>query len=384
VEEFQYLDGNQNVLYAVNDAIDLAYALSIEHRLLPPSRVRLLLSGEPSGGSVRRLAELVDGDALTGLATKAAIKTALNEQAELVDSEGTLYVFLATHGYFDGNQYFLAQDSHLESRDTALGEEEVLAITTARSGGQTLLIQDTCRTAFTPTEPRRTAGSAEPGSRSAAPAELKKALEHRRGYAVLLATRPGGRAWYDPERRNGFFTGAILDHLRCENVSIEPTAISVAGLSSLVQVTVRKRSGERQGAQFLTAEGFRDFPLVRCGPICKLLEPYDGQTVPLGSGVVKILCDQSDLYATAVLYAEINGIYFNQQPDSTFPAVLGRELRIPVHYGGPGHFQVYVGLSSEPDFLVGQFQSRQLPHTDSQGRHVDWLGPVAVTAKERY
>lgn len=383
VETFRYLDGNQDVLYAVNDAIDLAYALSIEHRLLPVNRVRLLLSGEPSGGSVERLAELMNADALTGPATKTAITTALEEQARLVDSDGVLYVFLATHGYFDGNQYFLAQDSSPDSRDTTLGEEEIFGITQIRSGGQTLLIQDTCRTAFTPTEPRRAAGLAEPGSRSVAPLGTERALASRRGYAVLLATGPGKPAWPDPERRNGFFTGAILDRLHCEGVSSKPTVISVAELSSLVQVTVKARSKGRQGAQLLTAEGFRDFPLVRCGPIGEIVEPQAGDSLCVGSGVARVRVHQPGFYATAVLYAERAGAYFHQQPEFTTPAEPDSELRIPVEYGAPDNFQVYVGLTSDRDFLVGKEQIGQLFPEDHRGHPVYWLGPVAVAAKER-
>jgi len=382
VEKFRHLNGNQDVLYAVNDAIDLAYALSIEHRLLPVNRVRLLLSGEPSGGSVERLAELMNADALTGPATKAAITTALEEQARLVESNGVLYVFLATHGYFDGNQYFLTQDSSLDSQDTALGEEEIFAITQIRSGGQTLLIQDTCRTAFTPAEPRRAAGPADPDSRSAAPLGVEKALARRQGYAVLLATGPGKPAWPDPERRNGFFTGALLDRLHCEEVSTKPTVISVAELSSLVQMTVKTRSKGRQGAQLLTAEGFRDFPLVRCGPIAEIIEPRAGDTLCVGSGVARVRVHQPGFYATAVLYAERAKTYFHEQPDFTTPAEPGWELRLPVEYGAPDNFQVYVGLSSDRDFLVGKEQISQLFPEDHRGHPVYWLGPVAVAAKE--
>jgi len=383
VETFRYLDHEKEVLYAVNDAIDLAYALSIEHRLLPVSRVRLLLSGEPSGGSVERLAELMNADALTGPATKVAITTALEEQAKLVDSDGVLYVFLATHGYFDGDQYFLAQDSSLDARDTALGEEEIFAITQIQSGGQTLLIQDTCRTAFTPAEPRRAAGPAGSDSRSVAPLGVERALARRRGYAVLLATGPGKPAWPDLERRNGFFTGAILDRLHCEEVSSKPTVISVAELSSLVQVTVKIRSRDRQGAQLLTAEGFRDFPLVRCGPIGEILEPQAGDTLCVGSGVARVSIHQPGFYATAVLYAERAGTYFHQQPDFTTPAEPGGDLRLPVEYGAPDSFQVYVGLTSDRDFLVGKEQIDQLFSEDHRGHPVYWLGPVSVAAKER-
>ena len=383
VETFRYLDREKDVLYAVNDAIDLAYALSIEHRLLPVNRVRLLLSGEPSGGSVKRLAELMNADALTGPATKAAITTALEEQARLVESEGVLYVFLATHGYFDGNQYFLTQDSSLDAQDTALGEEEIFAITQIRSGGQTLLIQDTCRMAFTPAEPRRAAGPADPDSRSATPLGAEKALARRQGYAVLLATGPGKPAWPDPERRNGFFTGAILDRLRCEEVSSKPTVISVAELSSLVQMTVKTRSRGRQGAQLLTAEGFKDFSLVRCGPIAEIIEPREGDSLCVGAGVARVRVYQSGFYATAVLYAERAGTYFHQQPDFTTSAEPGGDLPLPVEYGAADAFRVYVGLTSDRSFQIGKEQLSQLFPEDQQGRPVYWLGPVSVTAKER-
>ncbi|HEX7181358.1 MAG TPA: hypothetical protein VF756_05905, partial [Thermoanaerobaculia bacterium] len=59
IEKFSYDFSLANVRFAVNDAVDLAYALSIERGLLPANRVLLLLAGEPGEGSQERLAQLL-------------------------------------------------------------------------------------------------------------------------------------------------------------------------------------------------------------------------------------------------------------------------------------------------------------------------------------
>src|SRR5687767_11452605 len=47
VEKFSHDFSLADVRYAVNDAVDLAYALAIERGLLPANRVLLLLAGDP-------------------------------------------------------------------------------------------------------------------------------------------------------------------------------------------------------------------------------------------------------------------------------------------------------------------------------------------------
>ena len=57
----------------------------------------------------------------------------------------------------------------------------------------------------------------------------------------------------------------------------------------------------------------------------------------------------------------------------------GVESPIEVHYGGRDTYQVYVGVTYDPEFFKQGARLDQCPRTDSQGQPVYWIGPVTVT-----
>lgn len=367
---------------AVNDAVNLAHTLSVEHGLLPLRRVSLLLSGEPVGAAIEKR-ETMRGEALIAPATKARIEAALQERAKLVGPHGILYVFVATHGYSDGStQFLMAADSLADAPDSVLDVERLLEATQIAAGGQILLILDTCRVKIAAgggvkqgTATSRGAQTVQPDRRRGTMARI---VNRRPGLAVLFATRQGAVAMSDPDRWTGVLSGAIRDGLRCGNATAKPSAVSLFGLAPIVQDLVTERSGGRQTAELLTSHGFRDFVMMRCGPLCELLAPRENETVALGNGDVEVRCHAAGLYVTAVIFAERSVVYFHQP--QTLPAPPEKVVRLPVTYGGVDDFQVYVGVTSDPELLIGEIQIPRLPAGDSLGRPVLWLDPVHVTA----
>src|SRR6185436_17932776 len=103
------------VRYAVDDAVDLAYELSIAHKppLLDPKRVALVLSGEPQKPqSQQSLVRLKEAGASQTYAQQSTILKLLRSQSQSVGRNGILFIAFATHGISDaGTQYLLVANS---------------------------------------------------------------------------------------------------------------------------------------------------------------------------------------------------------------------------------------------------------------------------------
>lgn len=377
------------VRYAVNDAVDLAYALSVEQGLLPTDQVLLLLSGEPEGDSTERLRILEAKGARRFTATQADIYSHVERQSRNVEEGGLFVLSIATHGYSEGaEQLLLSSDSLSRYRMGVRAETLLKATSDAR--GLRLLIVDACREQVFAT---RGPGSPKgPDPRSAMPLELVKTLTGSLGYAVFSAASPGGYAY--PGDHNGLFTGAILEGLQCKAPVDDQGFVTLTTLGHFVRERVDTLSHGQQQPELRLGGGVGDIALVRCGEPPKvepartsglagmIVEPRD-QAKVWNPGVVRVSVTRPGLYAVAVILAESNGIFYRQQPNrAALPATSGVELRIPVDYGAPGRFQVYVGLSPDPNFLLGEDELTGLPPEDSHKNPVQWLGPVHVILPE--
>src|SRR6266850_232532 len=104
VRDFAY-DGLAPVPFAIDDAVDLAYELAIDHEpvLVPPNRVVLALSeGEPQKPESRRkLKALLAAGATRRTAGRREILNSLETQSKRVGRNGILIVSFATHGVSD-------------------------------------------------------------------------------------------------------------------------------------------------------------------------------------------------------------------------------------------------------------------------------------------
>jgi hypothetical protein len=240
VREFDASDVSL-VQYAVDDAVDLAYAFTFNGRshLVEPERVVLALSGEPQKPESReRLKKLLASGVTRISPTAEELQSALEQQTDLVMGGGLLLVSFATHGFVDrdGTHYLLGSGSTFEA-ETSLSASQVLDV--ASRAPRSLVLVDACRE-------RVPSGSraGDSGPRSTAPSI--KGRTPAAGQVVFYAAPPGGYAFDDHDSGNGIFTKATLEGLACKGSG---TRINVDQLHRYVEERVRKWvERERPGA----------------------------------------------------------------------------------------------------------------------------------------
>jgi hypothetical protein len=264
IEKFSYDSSLTDVVYAANDAVDLAYALAIEHRLLPVNRVLLLLAGKPEGASNWRLDRLLAGGATAGAirreARQADIYSLVDVQSRLVGEQGILVLSMSTHGFSDGGEHLLlAQDSLLEYR-TGVTAANLLQATRPGESGLRLLLIDACRAQLVKPPSRDGRAGSQADSRSVMRAQLLETLAQNRGYAVLSAAGVGGLSYAGDG--NGYFTRAVLEGLHCLKGEKIKTLDSLA---SFVRDEVPKRSHGLQHPEVRVGGRTGDFALLECG-----------------------------------------------------------------------------------------------------------------------
>jgi hypothetical protein len=201
------------VPYAVDDAVDLAYEMTINHRppLVPPNRAVLALSaGEPQKPeSQRRLRELLAAGASRCAARSAEVLALLDALSRRVGRNGLLIVSLATHGISDATmQRLLTVDSRLDDFKPSLTDKEIGDIISRNDVPRSLILIDACRERLT------RARSGRPDPRTAA-ARFKRVMMSIDGQVTMSAAAAGGYAYDDEVRRNGVFTAVVIDGLQC-------------------------------------------------------------------------------------------------------------------------------------------------------------------------
>jgi uncharacterized caspase-like protein len=256
------------VPYAVDDAIDLAYELTIDHQppLVPPHRVVLALSaGEPvKPESKRKLQALLAAGVSRRLAEKKEILELLEAQSKQVGQNGILIVSFATHGVSDaaGTQHLLAADSKLDALKATVTDQQVSETVSRVDVPRSLILIDACRERLT----RDRRGAADPRSAAAS----KRLMTGIYGQVVFSAAAPGGYAYDDDERQNGVFTAAVIDGLRCGAAKDWHGFITVETLGRYVSREVLRwiqthKNRECKGATRLMYEGeSRKMPLSIC------------------------------------------------------------------------------------------------------------------------
>ena len=270
VREFSSVDA---VPFAVDDAVDLAYAFALQRhvRLVPPRRVVLALSGRPVKPESReRLRALRDAGAdVRSTVDVAGIRAALREQTALAGHDGMVIVSLATHGFLrDGNGYVLGKSSVVGDLSTMLSDAEIFETIALSAAQRSLVFIDACRERLT-TGTRSVAASAM----TAAP--LMRHLNNTRGQAVFYAAAPGQWAYDDPVGHNGVFTEAVIDGIKCGAPKARNivTAEKLAGhVEHYVKTWIRKNRDPNVGsATQASLDGeARNMALAQCGggPVC--------------------------------------------------------------------------------------------------------------------
>lgn len=254
------------VPYAVDDAVDLAYLFALDPRvgLVPPSRVILALSGTPQkDDSKMRLEQLKRANPdIVRSAEPTDIVNLLEEQAALTGSNGLLVVSLATHGFhYDGIPHILGASSRFEYRETSLPLPRLFDI--AAKAKRSLIFVDACRESIDP--PR----TATPDPAAAAP--LLEKMERHSGQVTFYAAAAGEYAHDDPVRRNGVFTLAVLDGLRC-GATVTRNVVTVEKLQAHIEAQVldwvrKHKDSSAESVTQVVIDGRMDrMPLAMCPP----------------------------------------------------------------------------------------------------------------------
>jgi len=276
------VDNVEMVPYAVDDAVDLAYTFAIDQRvaLVPPQRVVLALS-DPTPSkpdSRKRLAELKRHGAIVVPATQSQIFKLLHHQTATVGPGGIFIVSFATHGFSeDGSQYLLAGDSLFREFHTAIPAAHVFDVVARSRALRSLILIDACRERVIR---RRGDRRGEPEQASAAPLIQRMSLIE--GQVVLYAAAAGKWAYDDDIRRNGVFTGAVLDGLQCRAGHDRSGMVTIDALSAMVErsvlswIRINRDASIRNATQVSIDGAARAMPLAVCSrPEPKLPEGGD-------------------------------------------------------------------------------------------------------------
>jgi hypothetical protein len=235
---------------AVNDARTLTDAL-VRYAGFPSDQVILLATDQPEERQP----------------TRVNILRRLSNLAAVLPKDALLLVSFAGHGMERNGQAFLLPSDAQISEDLSFLEETAISVSRmkerikATGVGQVLILLDACRN--------------DPGGRADAPnlmtpAYTKFDFDVRNGeveaFATVYATAVGQRAYEYSEKRQGYFTWALVEGLR-GGASNERGEVTLAGLVKFVQDTVPKRIGIDLGAgklqrPFAVIEGYKAEGLV--------------------------------------------------------------------------------------------------------------------------
>jgi hypothetical protein len=268
VRDFPYDSSLTPVTYAVDDAVDLAFELTLTRQpaLVDPKRVVLALSGEPQKAeSQEKLRALLGAGVTRKSAGQSDILNLLESQSRLVGSGGILIAAFATHGVSDeGTQYLLTASSLLAHyHRTSLTDAEIRDIVTSNGVDRSLIFVDACRERLT--KDRRN-GDVDPRSASG----LMRAMSKIHGQAMLSAAVMGGYAYDDDVRRNGVFTATVIEGLRCGANTNEAGFVTVETLHSYVEEHVlawlraHKDPAVKKATQWLSEGDSKELPLAVC------------------------------------------------------------------------------------------------------------------------
>ncbi|HEV7919228.1 MAG TPA: caspase family protein [Thermoanaerobaculia bacterium] len=253
--------------YAVDDAVDLAWNFSLNPRinLIAPTRIVLALSGSANKKeSKERLADLKRAGAVVSRATRDDIAALLQQQAAAAGKQGVFIAAFATHGYSEeGVPYVLASSSIYGVPATALSAAKVFEIASDAGAQRSLIFVDACRERL---KASARSGEADPDAAAA----LLAAMNPVEGQAVFFAAAAGKYAYDDSVRKNGVFSAAVLDGLRCGAATDARGFVTVDTLSTFVEQRVHswlvahRRGSSGSATQTNMDGGTRDMPLAQC------------------------------------------------------------------------------------------------------------------------
>jgi hypothetical protein len=256
------------VAYAVDDAVDLAFELTLNRQpaLVDPKRVVLALSGEPQKPeSQQKLRDLLGAGASRRNAGQSDILNLLESQSRAVGAGGILIAAFATHGVsVEGVQYLLTASSVLTHyHSTSLTEVEIRDTVTSNGVARSLIFVDACRERLT--KDRRN-GDVDPRSVAA----FIRSMSKINGQVMFSAAAANGYAYDDDVRRNGVFTATVIEGLHCGANTNEAGYVTVDTLHSFVEKNVllwlraHKDPATKKATQWLSEGNSKEMPLSIC------------------------------------------------------------------------------------------------------------------------
>ncbi|MEK6284445.1 MAG: caspase family protein [Acidobacteriota bacterium] len=309
-----YKDGQIGALKgAGNDAKALAAAL-VSYAGFPPDQVILLATNQPEERQP----------------TRVNILRRLSNLAAVVPKDGLLLIAFAGHGMERNGQAFLLPMDAQIADDISFLEETAISVNRmkdrirATGVGQVVVILDACRN--------------DPTGRADATNPLTEA--YTRGFnfdvrnrevtafATLYATEIGHRAYEYTEKRQGYFTWALIDGLKGRAAN-DRGEVTLARLVSYIQETVPKQvavdlgTGKQQ-RPFAVVEGYKADELVIAvaGTESSIAGKPAETTDPAGMELtywetIKSSTDAEDFRA-----------YLQRYPQGTFVALASRRARL--------------------------------------------------------
>ncbi len=234
-----------------NDARMIADAL-VRYSGFPPDQVILLSTNQPTERQP----------------TRVNILRRLSNLSTTVPKDGLLLVSFAGHGMERGGQAFLLPADAQISDQISFLEETAISMTRVKQWikdtgvGQVLLLLDACRN--------------DPGGRADAPNALTNAYVNSfnfdvrnrevQAFATVYATGIGQRAYEYTEKKQGYFSWAVVEGLK-GGAANDKGEVTLSQLVKYVQEAVPKRiavdlGSTKQQKPFAVIEGYRADELV--------------------------------------------------------------------------------------------------------------------------
>jgi hypothetical protein len=223
----------QEVPYAVDDAVDLAYLFVVELGLVRPEKAVLLLAGEPrKPQSSNHLIHLIQAGAFRKGARHSDIYEFLTELTITSGPRGLVLLTVATHGVSDqGVDVLVASDSRRNHMvRTGVAVSDLFNELAGARAERRLVLLDACRERLT----QDTRGVED----SPMAPSFADAIAQAKGSVILSGATLGGFAYDDISRMNGVFTAAVLDGLGGQAPPGADGWITVRTLADYVQQRV--------------------------------------------------------------------------------------------------------------------------------------------------
>ncbi|HLG17936.1 MAG TPA: tetratricopeptide repeat protein [Blastocatellia bacterium] len=291
---------------AANDARMLADTL-IERAGFPADQVIVLATDQPEERQP----------------TRVNILRRLSNLAAAVPKDGLLLVSFAGHGMERNQQAFLLPSDAQISDDVSFLEETALSVTRIRDRikgtgvQQVVMLLDACRN--------------DPAGRADAPNKLTEA--YTRGFnfdvrnkevtafATIYATAVGERAYEYTEKRQGYFTWAIVEGIK-GGAANERGEVTLARLVSFVQEAVPKRilidlGAGKQQRPFVQMDGYKADELVIA--VARVASPTTASTTG-GVDPAQIELSFWDTIKNSANPEEFKA-YLQQYPNGRFAAI---------------------------------------------------------------